>query len=243
MPVIPGSPIGAATLSISLPALWKSGFEWRESREILTLLAESRSQGVLPNRFADKGSLPEYNTADASLWFFVAAHEFLKASNDLEFLRQTFYPAARDIVEWHIRGTYYHIQVDAADHLLSAGDPQTQLTWMDAKIGDAAVTPRNGKAVEINALWYNALRILAYWSEVLGFAGEHQKFQSEAELMLASFQRSFWNLDRACLYDVITPSGRDPSVRPNQLAALSLPFPLFEPQRARSIVEIVRTTC
>ncbi len=225
---------------ISLPALSRAGFPQRESAQILEMLADTRSQGLLPNRFADKHSQPEYNAVDATLWFFIAAHDLLAKTGDLSFLRATIYPAARDIVTWYRRGTLYDIHVDSVDNLLSAGTPQTQLTWMDARIGDSPVTPRNGKPVEINALWYNALVILALWSGLMGLEQEREALLREAEEMLASFQSSFWNPDRGCLYDLVTPSFRDPRVTPNQLFALSLPFPLLDRERARSVVDIVR---
>ncbi len=149
---------------ISLPALSIAGFPPEENKNILGMLLRERSHGLLPNRFSDHNSTPEYNTADATLWLFIAAHDYLERTKDLGFLRDLLYPAAQDILDWHHRGTEYDIQVDPADHLLCCGSPHTQLTWMDAKVtdakvGDLPVTPRNGKPVEINALWYNALRI------------------------------------------------------------------------------------
>ncbi len=227
---------------ISLPALSAAGFPDHESADILTMLLNERYQGLLPNRFLDTHSAPEYNTADATLWLFIAAHDYLERTRDFEFLRATLYPACRDIVEWHRRGTLYNIKVDPGDHLLSAGDPGTQLTWMDAKIGDSAVTPRNGKPVELNALWYNALKILEKWSETLGFSEQQQLLNSEAETMLAAFRAKFWNAQRDCLYDVLTPASRDARIRPNQLFAISLPFPLLDQERARAIVAVVEKT-
>ena len=224
---------------ISMPALSAAGFADSESKSIIEMLLAHRSQGVLPNRFLDAGSKPEYNTADATLWLFVAAHQWMKRTHDEQFLRDVLYPAARDILEWHRRGTYHHIQVDPEDHLLSAGTAETQLTWMDAKVGDTPVTPRNGKAVEINALWYNALRIIARWAAALSRHDDEAALDAEAEFVLASFRAKFWNRARGCLYDVITTSACDPRIRPNQLFALSLPFPLLEPAEARQIVRLV----
>src|SRR5579875_3183122 len=155
---------------ISLPALRAAGFPDRETSEVLEMLLSERSQGLLPNRFTDARSAVEYNTADASLWLFVAAHKFIEQSNDLPFLRRVLYPAAIDILEWHRRGTENDIHVDTSDGLLWAGNPQTQLTWMDARVGGSPVTPRYGKPAEINALWYNALRISAHWSRMLSLS-------------------------------------------------------------------------
>ncbi|MGI9073536.1 MAG: glycogen debranching enzyme N-terminal domain-containing protein [Bryobacteraceae bacterium] len=150
---------------ISLPALSIAGVWADESKNILTMLLRERSHGLVPNRLSDRNSKAEYNTADATLWLFIAAHDYLKRTKDWEFLHGLLYPAALDILAWHQRGTDYDIHVDPVDHLLSCGTSHTQLTWMDAKIGDLPVTPRAGKPVEINALWYNALRITAQWAE------------------------------------------------------------------------------
>jgi predicted glycogen debranching enzyme len=196
------------------------------------LLCE-RSHGLVPNRFSDRNSRPEYNTADATLWLFIAARDYIERTKDWEFLRDVFYPAALDILAWHQRGTGYDIHVDSTDHLLSCGTPHTQLTWMDAQIGDLPVTPRAGKPVEINALWYNALRITAHWAQALGAARDGERYNNEARLVLVGFQTSFWNPQRGCLYDVIGPSSRDPRVRPNQLFALSLAYAMLDRERAR----------
>jgi predicted glycogen debranching enzyme len=227
---------------ISLPALALAGFPDSETAAILTMLLEQRSQGVLPNRFADRHSMPEYNTADATLWFFIAAHDLIQRTEDREFLRTVLYPAARDILGWHYRGTFYNIAVDPADHLLSAGAPGVQLTWMDAKIGDHVITPRTGKAVEINALWYNALRITSAWAKLLGLEEDCQNYAAEAASTRTSFEQQFWNDQRGCLYDLLTPGSRDASIRPNQLSAVALPYALLDRARAQSIVNVVRET-
>jgi predicted glycogen debranching enzyme len=225
---------------ISLSALSIAGCPADESKSILTMLLRERSHGLLPNRFSDRNSRPEYNTADATLWLFIAAHDYIERTKDWKFLRDLLYPAALDILAWHQRGTEYNIHVDPADHLLSCGTPHTQLTWMDAKVGDRPLTPRNGKPVEINALWYNALRITAQWAEMLALRRDSERYSHEARLVLAGFQTSFWNAQRGCLYDVIGPSSRDPRVRPNQLFALSLPYPVLDRERARLVVGTVQ---
>jgi predicted glycogen debranching enzyme len=227
---------------ISLPALALAGFPDSEIAAILTMLLEQRSQGLLPNRFADRRSIPEYNTVDATLWFFIAADDFIRRTDDRNFLRSILYPAARDILHWHHRGTFYNIVVDAEDHLLSAGAPGVQLTWMDAKIGDYVVTPRAGKPVEVNALWYNALRIASAWAESLGFEEESANHAAEAAATRASFEKKFWNHQHGCLYDLLTPGSHDAAIRPNQLFAVSLPYPLLDPERAQSLVNVVRET-
>jgi len=227
---------------ISLPALSTAGFPAPETAKILAMLLDERSQGLVPNRFSDKHSAPEYNTADATLWLFIAAHDYIERTDDFEFLRDVLYPACRDIVDSHRRGTLYNIQVDPSDHLLSAGNPGTQLTWMDAKVDNAPVTPRNGKPVEINALWYNALRILARWSEMLGFSEERERLDSEAQIMLTAFRKKFWNAELRCLYDVLTPTSPDARIRPNQLFAISLPYPLLDREQARAVLNVVDST-
>lgn len=225
---------------ISLPALRIGGFAEEETKQILQMLAAHRVHGLLPNRFSDRQSSPEYNTADATLWFFVAAHDLIAGTGDLAFLRDTLYPAARDIISWQQRGTDYGIQVDPSDQLLSAGTPETQVTWMDALVNNVPVTPRNGKPVEINALWYNALRIAAHWAGMLGFSDDRLSFEAQADQVLLSFRTAFWNPSRDCLYDVVRQVGPDPSVRPNQLFAISLPFPLLDRGRGQSVVNVVR---
>ncbi len=225
---------------ISLPALSATGFAPGETREILEMLISQRSEGLLPNRFLDKDSQPEYNTADASLWLFIAAKEYLDRTQDVTFLRDFLYPAALDIINWHQRGTKYGIHVDTGDHLLWAGEPGTQLTWMDARVQGSAVTPRVGKPVEINALWYNVLRIVAEWSAMLGFQQQAEDLTAEVAAMLASFLTAFWNKERNCLFDLVAGDSRDARVRPNQLFALSLPYPLLEPEDGRRVIDIVR---
>ena len=227
---------------ISLPALSKAGFPSAETKAILSMLLEQRSQGLLPNRFCDQPGAVEYNTVDATLWFFAAAYDYIELSGDLEFLADQLYPAALEIIDWHNRGTAYNIKNDPFDNLLFAGVPGVQLTWMDAKIGDYVVTPRIGKAVEINALWYNALKITAGWAGTLGQTAEWAKLTSQANATRDSFQRNFWNEERGCLYDVVNSAGKDASIRPNQIFSLSLPFPLLDRDRAQSVVTVVRNT-
>jgi predicted glycogen debranching enzyme len=227
---------------ISLPALMACGFAASETRAILEFLLAERKQGILPNRFSDSHSTPEYNTVDASLWFFVAANAYVAATDDKEFVQKTLFPAAMDIISWHIRGTFYGIHVDHADRLLAAGEEGTQLTWMDAKVGDYVVTPRRGKPVEINALWFNALQISSHWAAMLGKSDIASQLASEAEEVSVSFANKFWNAERGCLYDVVTPEGPDASLRPNQLFALSLPYPLVDRAKAQSIIRVTRET-
>jgi glycogen debranching enzyme len=223
---------------ISLPGLLIAPGRLREAREIMEGFLAYLNNGLLPNRFPDAGELPEYNTADATLWMFQAVRAYLEAGGDPQFLRDVFYRAGKEIVDWHKRGTSYGIRVDPRDHLLNAGTPGTQLTWMDAKVGDWVVTPRHGKAVEINALWHSALRLMAEWGMSLNDPLAPQ-FAEEADRVRVSFRQAFWNPARECLYDVVTDAGPVDKLRPNQLFAVSLPHPLLDPRQRVAVVRIV----
>src|SRR5579884_90533 len=225
---------------ISLPALRRAGFPNCETKAILELLVKQRRRGLVPNRFSDVHSTPEFNSADATLWLFVAAQDYLESTGDLPFLRDVLYPAAQDSLAWHYRGTDFDIRVDPSDGLIVAGSEDTQLTWMDARVDGRPVTPRNGKPIEINALWYNVLKIASAWAAQLGDQEEQRRYGAEADRVLCSFQQKFWNEDRGCLYDVLTSSGPHARLRPNQLFALSLRFPLLDVGTARRVVETVQ---
>jgi predicted glycogen debranching enzyme len=225
---------------ISLPAFERAGFSMERSKAVLTMLLDQRSQGLLPNRFTDDQSTREYNTVDATLWFFISAYEVVESTGDHAFLRDILYPAALDILDWHWRGTFYNIKVDSEDSLLSAGAPGAQLTWMDAKVADHVITPRAGKPVEIIALWYNALKITGHWAEILVLPKDASRFSAQAATVRTAFEAKFWNAQLGCLNDVVTPLLNDASIRPNQLFALSLPWPLLDPERARAVVTVVQ---
>jgi len=223
---------------IALPGICLVTGRYEDAKKILRAFAGSTSQGMLPNRFPDAGEQPEYNTVDATLWFFIALYKYLQATGDERFVCGELMPVLRDILQWHERGTRYHIRVDA-DGLLSAGEPGVQLTWMDAKIGDWVVTPRSGKAVEINALWFNALMVFAELAQRGGNAREAQAFQQKAARVQQRFVEVFWNESAGCLYDYVDGDHRDAAVRPNQIFALSLPFPLLAGKKAKSVLKIV----
>jgi len=221
---------------ISLQGLCLSTGRFEEAKKILQAFSEFVSEGMIPNRFPDVGEEPEYNTVDATLWYFVAAYLYYKRTDDKAFIVKELYPIFVDIINWHIKGTRYGIQVDA-DGLLTAGEPGVQLTWMDAKIGDWVVTPREGKAVEINALWYNALMIMQEFSKL---AGKDEKlYKDKAAQVNKSFNREFLNEISGSLYDVIKGLYKDSSVRPNQLFAISLPFELVNKKVAKTVLKEV----
>jgi predicted glycogen debranching enzyme len=222
---------------IALPGLTLATGRPELAREILATFARHFDQGMLPNRFPDSGDEPEYNSVDAALWFFVALHAYWRATGDDELVRELL-PTMRRAVQWHRDGTRHGIRVDA-DGLLRAGEPGVQLTWMDAKVGDWVVTPRIGKPVEINALWVNALGILAEAECALGDADAADHFNTAMVRARRQFARVFWYEEGGYLHDVVDGDSRDSSLRPNQLLALSLPFPLLSAVRRRSILRVV----
>jgi predicted glycogen debranching enzyme len=223
---------------IALPGLTLTTGRFETARRILATFAAAADQGMLPNRFPDWATVPDYNTVDATLWFFTAAWRYLEATSDLAFLRSELLPHLREIIDWHRRGTRYGIRVEA-DGLLHAGEPGTQLTWMDAKVGDWVVTPRIGKPVEIQALWYNALRITEALCRQTRQTARAKEYAAQAEQARASFEAQFWYEAGGHLYDVIDGEDRDASLRPNQLLALSLPFPLLDGERAERVLRAV----
>jgi len=223
---------------ISLPGLTLQAGRPEIARAILRTFARVVDKGMLPNRFPDAGETPEYNTVDATLWFFEAIRAYLEATSDLDFVRKELYGVMVGIIAWHVRGTRYHIKVDASG-LLNAGEPGVQLTWMDAKVGDWVVTPRTGKPVEIQALWYNALRIIGDLADQLEDETGRKRYGTMATLAKWSFNRNFWNEEAGCLYDVVNGGPPDPSIRPNQIFAVSLPHALLGGDRAAKVVEVV----
>jgi predicted glycogen debranching enzyme len=219
---------------ISLPGLTLATRRYDIAARILRTFARFVDQGMLPNRFPDGGEIPEYNTVDATLWYFEAIRAYHAATGDDDLLRD-LYPVIQDIIDWHQRGTRYQIHVDPQDSLLFAGESGVQLTWMDAKVGDWVVTPRTGKAVEINALWYNALMAIADFARRLGLSAD--AYQTAAVRVHTSFAR-FWNGMAGYCYDVIDgPAGNDATLRPNQLLAVSLEYSPLEYAQQRAVVD------
>jgi len=224
---------------ISLTGLCISTKRYDDAKKILYAFAQSVDRGMLPNRFQDNTLPPEYNNVDGTLWYFIAIYNYLKATKDKEFVLEHLLPVLKDIIDWHYRGTRYNIHV-AEDGLLYAGESGFQLTWMDAKIGDWVVTPRMGKPVEIQALWYNALKIFSQLLQLNGQERDAAKMEGQALRVKDSFNEKFWFTEGSYLYDVIDENNNpDASLRPNQLFAISLPFQLVDGKKAKNVVKIV----
>ncbi|WP_448573241.1 amylo-alpha-1,6-glucosidase [Trichothermofontia sp.] len=220
---------------ISLPGLTLATGRPEIARAILQTFADYVDQGMVPNRFPDAGEVPEYNTVDATLWYFEAIRAYHHATHDDALLRELF-PVLTDIIDWHCRGTRYDIHLDPSDGLLYAGEPGVQLTWMDAKVGDWVITPRIGKPVEVNALWYNALRSLAQFARLIG--KPYQEYEAMADRTAARFSR-FWNESLGYCYDVLDgPNGHDAALRPNQILAVALTHSPLTPEQQRQVVEV-----
>lgn len=221
---------------IALPGLTLTTSRSEIARQILLVLSRYVDGGMLPNNFPDAGGAPQYNTVDAALWYFEAVRQYFEATKDRQAILK-LYPVLTQIISAHLNGTRYHIHVDPADGLLYAGEDGVQLTWMDAKVGDWVVTPRIGKPVEINALWYNALKTMATLASTTGNSAE--PFQKMAEVVKKNFKK-FWNSATNCCYDVIEDPrvGNDASLRPNQIFAVSLPESPLSPEQQKAVVDI-----
>lgn len=218
---------------IALPGLTLTTNRPQVAASILRTYAEFVDQGMIPNRFPDEGERPEYNTVDATLWYFEALRAYHAATGDDALIRELF-PVLVDVITWHQRGTRYNIHVDE-DGLLYAGEPGVQLTWMDAKVDEWVVTSRIGKPVEINALWYNALRIMAGFARLLG--EDPAAYDDLAARAQAGFGR-FWYEKMGYCYDVVDgPDGDEGNLRPNQLLAISLPHSPLTPPQQRSALD------
>jgi len=231
---------------IALPGLALATGRPATAASILRTFARHVSDGMLPNRFPDAGEAPEYNTVDATLWYFVAIDAYLSATGDT-LLRRDLYPLLKDIVAWHLRGTRYGIRVDPSDGLLAAGEPGVQLTWMDAKVGDWVVTPRTGKCVEINALWFNVLAIMRELAAAEGDEPGRKNYAALVARVARSFDERFWDERRGYLRDVVDGTEGEPgadgrrhdaALRPNQILAVSLPHPLLDADRRRQVVDV-----
>lgn len=249
-PTGPDDPVGGGTIAgypwfcewgrdtmISLPGLLVTNGRLAEAKAVLRRYARFVDHGQIPNRLPD-GTVPaEYNTIDASLWFFEAIERYLEASRDDDFLAE-IYPTVTDMIQWHRTGTRFGIGVDDSDGLLTGGAPGLQLTWMDARVGDWVVTPRRGKPVEVNALWYNCLRLMDTWARRLHRPGSD--YRDRADQVYESFNRRFWNAERGYLYDVVDGvDGDDAKLRPNQIFSIALTYPTLDARRWDSVLRHV----
>jgi predicted glycogen debranching enzyme len=224
---------------ISLPGLCLSTGRFEDAKKILAAFAQSVSQGMLPNRFQDNGEEPEYNNVDGTLWYFIAVNKYLEATGDKAFVLNELLPVLKNIIDWHYKGTRYNIHV-TGDGLLYAGEEGQQLTWMDARIGNWVVTPRMGKPVEIQALWYNTIIIFAELLELNGQHDDAGMMYMTADKTKKSFNQQFWYEEGNYLYDNINEKGEPVTeFRPNQLFAISLPFPLIEGDKAKMLLQQV----
>jgi predicted glycogen debranching enzyme len=210
---------------IALPGLLLTTRRFAEAKQVLSVFAQYVDGGMIPNRFDDYTNVPEYNTVDASLWFVHAAFEYARLSGDDDALAEVLMPACRKIIDGYRDGTRYHIGMDPADGLIHQGDADTQLTWMDAKIGNVVFTPRQGKPVEIQALWHHALVLM--------------REDELAARVADSIQQQFWLGDDAGLADVVHDGVADRSVRPNQIFAVSLPNSALTPEQQQAVVAVV----
>jgi predicted glycogen debranching enzyme len=236
---------------IALPGLTLATGRHAEARGLLRTFARHMTQGMIPNRFPDEvprlsvlgaavAAEPEYNSVDATLWYFHALDRYLQATDDWALLDELL-PLLEDSIGWHVRGTRYNTGVDVADGLLRAGTEGVQLTWMDARVDSWVVTPRSGKPVEINALWHNALRLMGAWTRRLG--RDPARYDALRAAVAHSFLPRFWYPAGGYLYDVVDVDGRpgmlDWSLRPNQLIALAVAPELVPVERMRSVLSVV----
>ena len=237
---------------IAFSGLTLSTKQFQDAKDILKTFAMYVHHGMVPNMFPDDGQKPLYNTADASLWYFYAVDQYLRYTGqkeDYRFVEQEIYPCMKEIIEAYRHGTDFSIGMDE-DGLIHAGSNLDQVTWMDVRVGDFVPTPRHGKPVEINALWYNALCVMSKLSE--RFEGKGKDYSDLAAVVKDSFNEKFWNSETGCLFDVIdilddvanTPyrlgnGAKDPAIRPNQIYAVSLPYTMLPVEKALSLVNTV----
>lgn len=222
---------------ISLPGLTLVTGRFEDAKQILLTFTHYTSNGLVPNSFPDSPEgTPAYNTVDATLWFVNAVLQFLKYTGEFEFVRKKLWATLKSCVEQHVNGTLFGIRVDS-DGLISHG---SQLTWMDAAPNGMPITPRDGKAVEVQALWYNALKIMQQLAHSFNSEDESETYQRMADRAKQSFLEKFWNPQSTCLYDVVKGSNKDDSLRPNQVLAVSLDFTMLDPAKAQQVVETVQ---
>ena len=222
---------------ISLPGLLLATGRSAEARDVLRRYAAMIDHGMIPNRIPDGSQVAEFNSIDATLWFFQALEHYLRVTRD-DPLLVDLYPTLVDVVKWHLEETRFGIRMDPEDGLLYGGVPGVQLTWMDAKVDDWVVTPRRGKPVEVNALWYNALRLMDDWTRRLGKSTS--RYRELAAHTYGNFNERFWYAEGGYLYDVVDgEQGDDQAFRPNQILAIGLVYPTLDPRRWESVMHQV----
>jgi predicted glycogen debranching enzyme len=222
---------------ISLPGLTLATGRHDDARRILATYAASIDHGLVPNLFPDFSNTARYNTIDATLWMFEAVRRYYDVTGDGQTVTSLL-PHLRDSIRAHVEGTLYGIKTDD-DGLVRGGEPGVQLTWMDAMFQDEVMTARRGKPVEINALWYNALRVMADFCGAFGGLAEERKYDQMAAKVSRAFNKKFWNDEKGCLYDCIDLVGKDDSVRPNQVIAISLTYPVLDTSRWKPVMDVV----
>lgn len=224
---------------IALTGLTLATGRYQDARDILTTFARYVHHGMVPNMFPDEGTAPLYNTADASMWYFYAVGKYLEYTGtpeDYAFVQETIYPKLKEIIAAYEHGTDFSIYMEE-DGLIHAGSGLDQVTWMDVRVGDWVATPRHGKPVEINALWYHALCLMEEWATRFGEDGSH--YAALASHAKDSFTKEFWNEKDGCLYDVVDGLEGDATLRPNQIYAVSLPHRMLDADKEKKIVDKV----
>ena len=220
---------------VSLPGLMLVTGRFEEARAVFLEFAKYNDKGLIPNFLPDGVGSPAYNTVDATLWYINAVLQYLKYTGDFGFVKQHLWQALKNIIENHVEGTLFGIHVDA-DGLLSHGP---QLTWMDAAVNDQPVTPRPGKAVEVQALWYNSVKAMESLATTFGESNRAEEYEQMAQVAQKSFVSKFWNLERSFLYDVVDEHENDASLRPNQIIAVALDFTMLDDAKSQRVVDIV----
>ena len=225
---------------ITIPGLTLATKRENEGKEIIRTFLSYLSGGLIPNTFPDDGEEPVYNSIDAPLWLINACDSVYSETGSLDFVQEVYLKLS-EIISAYSRGTKFGIGMDS-DGLIKGGAPGIALTWMDAKIDGVPVTPRTGKPVEINSLWYNALRAMERFAKELGFLYDSSRYSDIAQRVRSSFNQKFWNPKKSALYDVLEDGdSADPKIRPNQLLAISLPFPVLDESRWRETLRTIET--
>jgi predicted glycogen debranching enzyme len=222
---------------VSFPGLVLVTGRFNEAKKILETYAQHMSSGLIPNCFSEYDGAPQYNSLDATLWFFHAIRKYFQYTKDDSTVKALYHPMKTSI-ESLLQGTVFDVGADE-DMLLNIGRKDVQLTWMDAKVGELVVTPRYGKPVEVNALWYSALDTISSFARLFGKRNDFDKYADAAEEVRTNFSRLYWNPEGNCLYDGHADGVTDPSIRPNQIIAVALPKSLLQKDKEKAVVRTV----